>query len=190
MSAKKLLAMAFLVPLLSTFLFPQSLAEIAQRERERRASLKGKKGPVVTNASLAKLKKKPALETPPAPPGPVTEEVVLPEAVLPAADEPQEPPAPAPPAPENPVAPDLKALQERWEKAREYVELLTLKMGALWQQFYSLEDMTIKDVLQQSIAETFIKLQQAQEEEIQARQELEKSLGQQKREPDSSIWIR
>jgi hypothetical protein len=190
MSAKKLVVLALLVPLLSTFLFPQSLAEIARKERERRAALKGKKAPVVTNATLAKLKKKPALETPPVPPGPVAEEVVLPEASPLAAAKPQEPPALAPSALENPVLSDVKALQERWEKAKEYVELLTLKMGALWQQFYSLEDMTTKDVLQQSIAETFIKLQQAQEEESLARQELEKALGQQKREPDSSIWIR
>jgi hypothetical protein len=190
MSARRLFALAFLTAMLSSLLFPQTLAEIAQKERERRAALKGKKAAVITNASLAKLKKKPALETPPAPPAPVTEEVVSPEAAPAAAAEPQEPPATALPAAENPIHPDLKALQERWDKAKEYVELLTLKMGALWQQFYNLEDMTTKDALQQSIAETFIKLQKAQEEETQARQDLEKFLGQQKKEPGSSIWIR
>jgi hypothetical protein len=50
--------------------------------------------------------------------------------------------------------------------------------------------MTTKDALQQSIAETFIKLQKVQEEETQARQDLEKFLGQQKKEPVPSIWIR
>lgn len=191
MSARRLIALAFLAAALSPLLFPQSLAEIAQKERERRAALKGKKGAVITNASLAKLKKKPALETPAAAAAPVTEEVVSSDAAPAAAAEPQEPPAAPLPAPDNLLPPpSLKALQERWEKAREYVELLTLKMGALWQQFYSLEATTTKDALQQSIAETFIKLQKAQEEETLARQDLEKALGQQKKEAVSSIWIR
>ena len=190
MSAKRICALAFLISTLSSLLFPQTLAEIAQKERERRAALKGKKVTVITNADLAKLKKKPALETPPAPPALVTEEVVAPEAAPPATAELQEQPAAILPAAGNPVPPDLKTLQERWDKAKEYVELLTLKMGALWQQFYGLEDMTTKDAVQQSIAETFIKLQKAQEEETQARQDLEKFLGQQKKEAAPSIWIR
>jgi len=175
---------------MSSFLFPQTLAEIAQKERERRAALKGKKAAVITNATLAKLKKKPALETPPAPPAPVTEQVIPSEGTPTTTAEVQEPPASALPPADKPAPADLKAQQERWEKAKEYVELLTLKMGSLWQQFYGLEDMTTKDAIQRSIAETFIKLQSAQEEETLARQDLEKSLGQQKRNPDSSIWIR
>jgi hypothetical protein len=190
MSAKRLFVLAFLISMLSSLLFPQTLAEIAQKERERRAGLNGKRAAVITNADLAKLKKKAALETPPAPPAPVTEEVVAPEAAPPAAAESQEQPAATLPAAANPVPPDLKALQERWDKAKEYVELLTLKMGALWQQFYGLEDMTTKDAVQQSIAETFLTLQNAQEEETRARQDLEKFLGQQKKEPVPSIWIR
>lgn len=190
MSAKRLLALAFLTAMLSSLLFPQTLAEIAQKERERRAALKGKRAAVITNADLAKLKKKPALETPLAPPAPVTEEIVAPEAAPPAAAEPQEQLAAALPAGADPVPLDLKVLQERWDKAKEYVELLTLKMGALWQQFYGLEDMTTKDAVQQSIAETYLKLQKVQEEETRARQDLEKFLGQQKKESVPSIWIR
>jgi uncharacterized protein (DUF342 family) len=120
----------------------------------------------------------------------VTEEIVAPEVTPPAAAEPQEQPAAALPAAADPVPLDLKVLQERWDKAKEYVELLTLKMGTLWQQFYGLEDMTTKDAVQQSIAETFIKLQRAQEDETRARQDLEKFLGQQKKEAVPSIWIR
>jgi len=189
MSAKRIFVIAFLVSTMSSLVFPQTLAEIAQKERARRAALKGKKAAVITNADLARLKKKPALEVPLPPPAPVEEEVVAPEAAPPAAAEPQEQPAAAPRAGEIPVPPDLKTRQERWDKAKEYVELLTLKMSALWQQLYSLEDMTAKDAVQQSIAETFIKLQKAQEEETQARQDLEKFLGQQKKDP-ASIWVR
>jgi hypothetical protein len=191
MSPKKRLATALMILVLGSFLFPQSLAEIAQKERERRAALKGKKAAVVTNATLAKLKKKPALETPPAPPAPSVEETAPPAeaAPTPPANLQEQPPAALPPA-AQPVPPDIKTLQERWEKAKEYVELLTLKMGALWQQFYGLEDMTAKNALQQAIAETFAKLQTAQEEETQARQALEKALGQQKKEPAPLIWVR
>jgi hypothetical protein len=190
MSAKKALALVFLTAILSSFLFPQSLAEIAQKERERRAGLKGKKAAVITNADLAKLKKKAALETPPGPPAPESVEAVTPGAAPPAPAETPGQPGTAIPSPSEPVAPDLKALQERFDKAKEYVDLLTLKMGSLWQQFYSLEDMTTKGVLQQTIAETFIKLEKAQEDETQARQDLERFLGQQKKEPGSAIWIR
>jgi outer membrane biosynthesis protein TonB len=191
MPAKRFLASAFLTLFLGSLLFPQSLAEIAQKERERRAALKGKKAAVVTNASLAKLKKKPALETPPAPPAPAVEEAASPADVAPPTEEVHPAPESLLPSAETPAPPDVKALQEKWEKAKEYVELLTLKMGALWQQFYGLEDMTAKDAVQRSIAETFAKLQTAQEEETQAREALEKALGrQQKKEPAPSIWIR
>jgi hypothetical protein len=190
MAAKRLPALALLITLMGLFVFPQSLAEIAQKERERRAALKGKKATVITNASLAKLKKKPALETPPAPPATPVEEAVRSDGTPGTTIEPQEPPAALPPDTGNRAPSDLKTLQERYEKAREYVELLTLKMGSLWQQYYNLEDMTTKDAVERSIAETFLKLQTAQEEENLARQALEKSLGQQKREPESSIWVR
>jgi len=190
MSAKRPLAHAFLKVILVSWLFPQTLAEVAQKERERRAQLKGKKAVVITNADLSKLKKKPALETPAGPPAPEAEPIVAPEMKLPDQVGPSEPPAAeASPAPE-PAAPDLKTLQERLDKAQEYVELLTLKMGALWQQFYSQEDMTTKDAVQQSIAETYIKLQKAQEEEIQARRDLERHLGEQRKKSGSSVWIR
>ena len=191
MPAKKLLAFAFLTIFLGSWLFPQSLTEIAQKERERRAALKGKKATVVTNATLAKLKKKPALETPPPPPAPEVEETAPPaEAAPPPAEDLQDQLAAAPAPAAKPVPADLKALQERWAKTKEYVELLTLKMEALWQQFYGLEDVTAKGAVQQAIAETFAKLQTAQEEETQAREALEKALGQQKKEPAPSIWVR
>jgi hypothetical protein len=190
LTLRKLLALSFLAAALGSLLFPQSLVEIAQKERERRAALKGKKAVVITNASLAKLKKKPALDTPLPSPEPSPEESALPEATPSPPAEARDRSASGQMPVENPVPPDLKTLQERWEKAKEYVELLTLKMGTLWQQFSSLEDVTTKDALQQAIAETFVKLEKAQEEEDRARQDLEKFLGQQKKEEPASIWIR
>jgi hypothetical protein len=187
------MAFSFLITLLVSFLYPQTLAEIAKKERERRAKLKGRTSVVVTNADLAKMKKKPALETPPAPPEPATESAEAPETSAtppPTTTEPQEPSTTLAPSPESGAPADLKALQQRWEKAKEYVELLTLKMSALWQQFYGLVDAGAKEAVQQAIGETFIKLQDAQEEETRTRLELEKFIQQQKSESTPPIWIR
>ncbi len=191
MSAKRILSVAFLLTFLVSFLYPQSLAEIAKRERERRAKLKGRKVVVVTNADLAKMKKKPALEIAPAPPEPEEETTEKAEVSLPAGIQPQKSsPTAAPIPPEIGPPPDLRALQERWERAKEYVELLTLKMTALWQQFYGLGDAAAKEAVQQTIGETFLKLQNAQEEETRARLELEKFEQQKKAESTPPIWIR
>ncbi len=179
--------------------FPQTLAEIAKKERERRESLKGKKGIVVTNADLAKLKKKPALEIPSAmvesektgtpPAGPPSE---TPSETTPQAVETSGPAAPSGSTTQEPSPSEanLKSLQEKWEKAKEYVELLTLKMGALWQELANVDAPSAKEAIQLAIAETFLKLQSAQEEEERARQELEKFLGQMKRESTPSLWIK
>lgn len=189
--------------LASILVFPQTLVEIAKKERERRESLKGKKGMVVTNAELAKLKKKPALEIPLAavesetggsrpqepPPEPLPETASQAgEPVLPGPSGEAAGKGPASGLPLNETS--LKTLQERWEKAREYVELLTLKMGALWQEFSNAENPGARESIQLAIAETFLKLQNAQEEEEKARQELEKFLGQMKRESTPSLWIK
>jgi hypothetical protein len=192
MSAKRLVGLAFLLAFLASAVQPQSLAEIAKRERERRAKLKGRTSVVVTNADLAKMKKKPALETPPPPSEPKTESAEEPEATPPAEETPQEPAGTPVLPPESAAPSDLKTLQERWEKAKEYVELLTLKMSALWQQFYGLGpgDAGQKEAVQQSIAETFLKLQNAQEEETRTRREFEKLLQEQKTESTPPIWIR
>jgi hypothetical protein len=190
MRAVRIFVFFLLSIFLGSLVFSQTLAEIAQKERERRASLKGKRGVVVTNADLAKMKKKPALEIPPPEAPPDIAGPEAPEAVPPETPQVETPPPAAGPLPETAAQAALRDLQARWEKAKEYVELLTLKMSALWQEYYALDNMTTRAALQESISETFIKLEKAQEEEIKARQELEKFLGSQKRESSPSIWIR
>jgi hypothetical protein len=190
MSAKRVISFLCLPILLSSLLFSQSLAEIAQKERERRASLKGKKAVVVTNADLAKLKKKPALEIPAAQMDTESEESIPAEPAAPAATESPNLPMPGGQPAQSAAQASLADLQARWEKAKEYVELLTLKMGALWQEFYSLDGMTSREAIQLAISETFIKLEKAQEDEAKARGELEAFINQQKKESTPSIWIR
>ncbi len=199
MELKKYFCLVALVSVCLSLGFGQTLAEIAKKERERRESLKGKKGIVVTNAELAKLKKKPALEIPSGesqaepeqPPVAASSNPTSPETLLlPEAGEPATLPPPAESASQSSTDANLIALQERWEKAKEYVELLTLKMGALWQQFSNVDNPGAKEAIQLAISETFIKLQNAQEEEDKARQELERYLGQVKKESTPSLWIR
>ena len=191
MPAKRWAAAAVSCLLLSSILLSQSLVEIAQKEKERRAALKGKKTVVVTNADLAKVKRKPAVESPAPPPSEASKESA--PVPPPAATEPKsgEPPvsASSPPAP-APLPAGVQELQERWNKAKEYVELLTLKMGALWQEFNGLRDPNAKEGVRQAITETYAKLQTAQEEETKARQEFEKALGDAKKESAPSIWIK
>jgi Na+-transporting NADH:ubiquinone oxidoreductase subunit NqrC len=189
MGIKKLVFLILLLSLVGSLLFSQTLAEIAKKERERRENLKGKKAVVVTNADLARLKKKPALEIPPAPPEPQLEEQAE-QATPSPAEETLGSSGPTASPQEGESEATLKTLQVKWEKAKEYVELLTLKMSALWQQFYGLDNLSSKEAVQQAIAETFIKLQDAQTEETTARQELEKFLSQIKKESAPSLWIR
>ena len=199
MPAKRWVALTVAPLLLSSMLLSQSLAEIAQKERERRAALKGQKVVVVTNAELGKVKRKPAVdvgEAPPAAPAarPSTaesERAALTETPAAAAANPPETPATAgsPPGPAA-VPATLQELQERWDKSKEYVELLTLKMSALWQEFNGLRDPHAQDAVRQSISETYAKLHTAQEEETKARLEFERSLGEAKKESTPQLWIK
>ena len=185
--------------LLSSMLLSQSLAEIAQKERERRASLKGKPAVVVTNAELGKVKRKPAVdvgESPPAAPAaqPSTAEPGRAASAEPSASAatppPETPAATGTPASSGGAPATLQELQERWDKSKEYVELLTLKMGALWQEFNGLRDPHAKDAVRQSISETYAKLHTAQEEETKARLEFERSLGEAKKESAPQLWVK
>jgi hypothetical protein len=63
MGKKKLLISLFLPLLLTSFLQSQSLAELAKKEKERRAAMKGKSATVTTSADLAKVKRKASVES-------------------------------------------------------------------------------------------------------------------------------
>jgi len=179
----------------------QSLAELAKKERERRESLGQKKSVVITNEDLGKIRRKPALETGQPATGGEGQDLTSPhqgasknEAAITSGQTGHrvitEPSSASPSLDIGSRAGEQKQLEEAYQKAREYVELLTLKLNALWQEFYSLDDMTPRDLIQQAIAETYLKLQKAQEEEEKLRKELEKYLSNIKKENIPSIWIR
>ena len=187
---KKILTGFVLSLLAVTFLSAQSLAELSKKEKERRAALKGKQT-VVTNKDLGKTKKKAAMTETAAvesvlPPGaPAEVQPAVAGAVKPAQAAPGEVP-PADQAPPEPAAEAGKeasasdqaldrqktALQDKWNRAQELVDLLTMKMNALWQQLYSMDDVTEKESIQHQISDTYEKLLKAQEESTAAGDEL------------------
>lgn len=196
------LSFSGLTPLLSQ---EENLAELARKERERRESLKGKKVRVVTNKDLEKLTKTEALTLPPQ-----TMETAGAGTTYRPASQPVPGSQPATPVTvhrvnvENPpqgsggVFPGTTgeqdvssvSLEEAWKKAKEYVELLTLKLNSLWAEFYGQTDMKSKDYIQMQISETYEKLTRAQEEEARLRQQYENQINRKKSESASPIWIK
>lgn len=177
MRALKILSAAVLALFLAQFAPGQSLTEAAKKEKERRESLKGKAGVVVTNADLAGTKKKPAvaLQTPAEGEKPAAIPAV--KSVEPSSSE-AAPPVDLQTEAKKKFDEKKSELEGRLSKAKEMVELLDLKMNALRQQFYSFNSMTSKDQIQKQISETYQKLQAAQTEEKKLKDELDKILAQ------------
>lgn len=171
MSPKKLMVLFTLPLILSAFVFPQSVVELTKVEKERRERFKNKKVVFVTNASLKNFKKRPSLTvtSPEAPLEDIEPETTATQSF---------PPDMSPDRPRGAtdtmeLEKSILLLEERWNSVQEYINLLTTKMNALWQEFYSMDDMTSKDSIQQQIAETAQKLENAQGEEVKIREELE-----------------
>jgi len=211
MRTTRRLAALFLPLLLVSFLQAQSLADLAKKEKERRAAVKGKPAAVITSADVARVKKRPAVET-------TTQELVAEEAAAEGAEaKVQEGAAPAAGAeaaageakteaaeaapakpaetpPEQARAEAAKSAEARTAELRQaaedkqqLVELLTLKMNALYQEFYSLDNLKSRELLQAQISDTYDKLLKAQVDAQKAAKDLEDSLAQAKQ---PSIWIR
>ncbi len=170
-----------LVLFFSSLLFSQSLTEMAKKERERRAMLKGRKFVVVTNADLGKVRKRPALS--------ISRFESSASASVPAdrssardQAEPTESRDISRPGTQQgssvdqrePGQPSIEQLEAKYYQAREYTELLTIKLRGLWQEYYSMDDMTDRDSIQKQIAETSLQIEKAQRDEALAKQEMER----------------
>jgi len=174
---KKFLILLSLFSLCASLLAAQSLVDLSKKEKERREKLKGKTAIVLTNTDLKKTQKSSAILAPSpsqdeeeeAPETDEGEETTSSNRIIPSQRTPQEDSTSDVQANTEDISPE-----EKWEKAKEYVSLLTLKMNALWQDFYSMNDMTPRDHIQQQISETYQKLQKAKEEEEKLRQELDR----------------
>lgn len=163
----------------------QSVVELAKREKERRESLKGRHAVVVTNADLLLIKKTPAVEV--ANPG----EVGGPETQ---AGEPAVPPAASGASQGRRIVPRVsadgptlmgdgasidqttsaQALEAQLKSANDLVDLLTLKMNALRQQFEAQDAMVPGTVIQEQMAETNQRLVKAQAQQARIQAEMDK----------------
>jgi hypothetical protein len=219
MSKTKLLATFFLPLLLVSFLQSQNLGDLARKEKARRAAMKGKPATVITTADIAKVKRRPAVESTNLEQageataeaaqagetargaevqGQAQEGVTPPatatgtEAIKPAdAQKPAEtPPAEAPPLSDK----DHRAKQAELTKAaqdkQELVDLLTLKMNSLYQEFYALDSVKSREMLQAQISDTYDKLLKTEIEAKQAAKDLEDFLAQTKKDQTPAIWIK
>jgi len=215
MSKTRWLAVFVLPLLLVSFLQSQSLAELAKKEKERRAALKGKPATVITTADLAKVKKRPAVEIGTqeqaaetvaaeevaAPPGAGQEAVAAEAAADPAVADSEATAPPAKPietlpdlqnAP--PAAKDIQAKIDELTKAatekQELVELLNLKMNSLYQEFYNMEIVKSRETLQLQISDTYDKLLKAQLDATKAVKELDDYVAQAQKDKTPVIWIK
>jgi hypothetical protein len=206
------LAAAFFLPfLLVSFLQSQSLADLAKKEKERRAALKGKGATVITTADLARVKKRPAVESTTqeqaaeegaaqagqadvkgqqegAPPAAGQEAAAAAAAV----DKPVEetPPAETPAMSAQDIQKRQKELADLAQEKAEMVDLLTTKMNALYQQFYGLDNMKSREIVQIQISDTYDKLLKAESDSAKAQKDLEEFLAQTKKDQAAAIWIK
>ncbi len=191
MKIKNIILFGFFFLLIGSLLFSQDLVETAKKEKERRAKLKSKKAVIVTNHNLSRYKGKEAVvmkkySLAPSFPQPSykprLENYQTKEITLPPTSEVDK---------QEASWKERKAeYEEKWKKTKEYVELLTLKMNGLWQEFYSMDDMTSRDKIQREISETYQKLLKAQEEEARAKKELEKFLIEARKQGALPGWLR
>ncbi len=153
----------------------QSLVELSKKEKVRRAKLKGKKCIVLTAKKIKKNRmgsliisrgssssgiEKAGADTA------AEQEKSLPRKIIPTVRKNQE-------QQDKKESQGKAQIEDQWKKANEYVQLLTLKMNALWQDFYSMDDMKSRDEIQRQISDTFKKLQAAQQDEKKLKAQLD-----------------
>jgi len=215
MCKKKVWATLVLPLLLASFLQSQSLTELAKKEKERRAAMKGKGAPVVTTADLAKVKRQPAVETAgqeqvadetaaqagqadakaqpgEAPPAAGEQAAAGAEAAKPAAEKPAEetPPGEIPAMSEKEVQAKQAELADACQQKQEMVDLLTLKLNSLYQEFYNLDSQKSREIIQIQISDTYDKLLKAETDSKKAAKDLEDFMAKPKKENVPEIWIR
>lgn len=179
----RILIVILSILILSPFLFPQSLAEIAEKEKERREKLKGEKVEVITNNTLRKIKK---------------------EISISGSEETEEK------SPETPEAQvDLKEREEYWrsykaeleqkyKRAMEKVRKLENEISELYMDFYSFRPTSFRygqifyerGFFQAKIDELQVKLEIAKKEAEELRAELESLPDKVRKEGGYPGWVR
>jgi hypothetical protein len=153
MGMKKIITITFSLMLFVNFLCSQSVVELAKKEKERRANLKGKTAVVVTNNDLRNLRRGPAVSVI----EPAFDEDSL---SLPIEEIEQE------------NTEEQARLEVNWNRTNERASLLTLRMNELQQRFFSFENQYDRAEMQREIVQTFQKLQEAKQNAETAKREL------------------
>ncbi|MCX6571611.1 MAG: hypothetical protein NT006_09400 [Candidatus Aminicenantes bacterium] len=203
MGKKKILVSLFLPLLLASFLQSQSLADLAKKEKVRRAALKGKGATVTTSADLAKVKRRPAVESAvqeqmaqagqaavKAQPGAKPSAAGQPAVATAEKTAEETPPGETPAMSEKEFLAKQAELGEASKQKQEMVDLLTLKLNSLYQEFYGLDSMKSREILQIQISDTYDKLLKAEAEANKANKDLEDFSANTKRENVPDIWIK
>ncbi len=150
---KKIITITFSLMLFVNFLCSQSVVELAKKEKERRAKLKGKTAVVVTNNDLRNLKKEPTVS--------VIERAFDEDSLsLPIEEIEQE------------STEKQAVLEVNLNRTNERASLLTLRMNELQQRFFSFENQYDRAEMQREIVQTFQKLQEAKQNAETAKREL------------------
>jgi hypothetical protein len=151
---KKIITITFSLMLFVNFLCSQSVVELAKKEKERRAKLKGKRAVVVTNADLRNLKRQEAVAI--IEPAFDEDRIFIPKEKV-----------------ERDDTEEQARLEANWNMANERASLLTLRMNELQQRFFSFENQYDRAEMQREIFETFQKLQEAKQNAETAKRELD-----------------
>ncbi len=180
---KRVFLFSGVIALAAGLCFGQDLVDAAKKEKERRQAQKSSKTVVITNVTLSDLKKKasgPANKTEGGQDLGTAENT---SAANPAGGRPAATPAPlSGPEPGSPQAPNREEqtadYQNLYDRAKERVDLLGLKMLSLRQQLTTFNSMESKEKVQRDFAETYQKYQQAQADAAKAKENLDRVLGQ------------
>ncbi len=150
---KKIITITFSMMLLVNFLCSQSVVELAKKEKERRAKLKGKKAVVVTNNDLRNFRRGPTVSI-----------------IEPAFNE------NSLSLPVEEIEQENTEEQARFEanlnRANEQASLLTLRVNELQQRFFSFENQYDRGEMQREMVQTLQKLQEAKQSAETAEREL------------------
>ncbi len=167
MNIKKLFLSSLILICLSLWASPQSLVELAKREKERRAKTAQKKITLIRNVDLIKKNMTPALESNAA------EKITPTETDSITAEE----KISLKPEDNGVVNPNeintatVAKLEEAWNTSEEEASLLALKIRTLLQEYYSSEDTKVKDDIQRQMNGISLQLEKAKIDAEKAKEE-------------------
>jgi hypothetical protein len=177
---KRVCLLSGVLALTAALCLGQDLVGAAKKEKERRDAQKSGKTVVITNATLSELKKKPSGGSIRPQGGQDLGPAGSPAAMNPVPGATAAVPM-AGPEPESPGAPTREQLkadyQDRFDRAKERMDLLGLKLLSLRQQMTTFNSMESKEKVQKDFAETYQKFQQAQVDVGKAQEDLDRALG-------------